>query len=81
VAEACVLGACRRAHRLSDGQRHVRGRRTVRDAQVWTRTGYIAVIPSRLRQHGWRVRSGGADQRVVDLRLPGRLLSETGPLR
>jgi hypothetical protein len=32
LAEACVLGAYHRAHRLSDGQRHVRGRLTVRDA-------------------------------------------------
>jgi transposase len=83
LAEACVLGAYRRAHRLSDEQRHVRGRLTVRDALVRTRTGYIAVIRSLLRQHGWRVRSGGAEafnQRVIELPLPGRLLSELGPL-
>jgi Transposase len=35
LAEACVLGAYRRAHRLSDEQRHVRARLTVRDALVW----------------------------------------------
>jgi transposase len=83
LAEASVLGAYRRAHRVSDDQRHVRGRLTVRDALVRTRTGYIAVIRSLLRQHGYRVRSGGADafiQRVRDLPLPGRLLSEVGPL-
>jgi Transposase len=34
LAEACVLGAYRRAHRLSDAQRHVRGRLGVRDALV-----------------------------------------------
>lgn len=34
VADACVLGAYRRAHRLSDPQRHVRGRLLVRDALV-----------------------------------------------
>ena len=61
LAEACVLGAYRRAHRLSDEQRHVRARLTVRDALVRTRTGYIAVIRSLLRQHGWRVRSGAAE--------------------
>lgn len=83
LAEACVLGAYHRAHRLSDDQRHVRARLTVRDALVRTRTGYIAVIRSLLRQHGCRVRSGGAEafsQRVRDLPLPGRLLSEIGPL-
>jgi transposase len=83
LAEASVLGAYRRAHRVSDDQRHVRGRLTVRDALVRTRTGYIAVIRSLLRQHGYRVRSGGAAafiERVRDLPLPGRLLSEIGPL-
>jgi transposase len=83
LAEAAVLGADRPAHRLSDDQRHVRGRLTVRDALVRTRTGYIAVIRSLLRQHGYRVRSGGADAfitRVRALPLPGRLLSEIGPL-
>ncbi|MBI2219488.1 MAG: hypothetical protein HYU51_19595, partial [Candidatus Rokubacteria bacterium] len=64
-------------------QRHGRARLTVRDARVRTRTGYIAVLRSVLRQHGWRVRSGGAEafiQRVRVLPLPGRLLSEIGPL-
>jgi transposase len=42
-----------------------------------------AVVRSLLRQHGYRVRSGGADAfllRVRDLRMPGRLRSEIGPL-
>ena len=83
LAEACVLGAYRRAHRLSDEQRHVRARLTVRDALVRTRTGYIAVIRSLLRQHGWRVRTGAADtfaHRVRELPLPGRVLSQVAPL-
>ena len=36
--------------------RYVRGRLTVRDALVRTRTGYISVIRALLRQHGWRCR-------------------------
>jgi transposase len=83
LAEACVLGAYRRAHRLSDAQRHVRGRLTVRDALVRTRTGYIAVIRALLRQHGWHVPTGSAEGfsgRVLGLPLPGRLLSELAPL-
>jgi transposase len=52
LAGACVLGASRRAHRLSDAQRPVRARLTVGDALVRTRTGYIAVARSLLRQHG-----------------------------
>jgi transposase len=83
LAEACRLGAYRRAHRLSDAQRHVRGRLTVRDALVRTRTGYISVIRALLRQHGWRVTSGSAEgfiRRVLALSLPDRLLSEVAPL-
>jgi transposase len=83
LAEACVLGAYRRAHRLSDAQRHVRARLTVRDALVRPRTRSIAVSRSLLRQHGWRVRPGSADgfsPRLRALPLPGRRLSEVAPL-
>ncbi len=83
LAEACVLGAYRPAHRVSDGQRHVRGRLGVRDALVRTRTRYIALIRARLRQDGWRVPTGSAEgfsRRVLALPLPGRLRSEAAPL-
>ena len=83
LAEACMLGAYRPAHRTSDAQRHVRARLAVRDTLVRTRTGYIALIRALLRRHGWRVPTGSADtfiRRVVALPLPGRLLSEVAPL-
>jgi transposase len=83
LQEACLLGAYRPAHRLSDAQRHVRGRLAVRDALVRTRTGYIALTRALLRRHGWRVATGSADtfsRRVMALPLPGRLLSEVAPL-
>jgi transposase len=83
LAEACLLGAYRPAHRLSDTQRHVRGRLAVREALVRTRTRYIALIRALLRRHGWQVPTGSAEtfsRRVVALPLPGRLLSEVAPL-
>ncbi|OGK77208.1 MAG: hypothetical protein A2X52_02845 [Candidatus Rokubacteria bacterium GWC2_70_16] len=83
LAEACLLGAYRPAHRLSDPQRHVRGRLGVRDALVHTRTRYISVIRALLRQHGYRVPSGSANSfidRVQGLPLPGRLRSVVAPL-
>jgi transposase len=83
LAEACLLGAYRPAHRLSDAQRHVRGRLLVRDALVRTRTAYISLIRALLRQHGYRVPSGSAEgflRRVRALALPGRLLSQIAPL-
>ena len=82
LAEACLLGAYRPAHRLSDPQRHVRGRLVVRDALVRTRTRYISIIRALLRQHGYRVPSGSAEHfvhRVQGLPLPGRLRSVVAP--
>jgi len=83
LAEACLLGAYRPAHRLSDAQRHVRARLTVRDALVRTRARYISLVRALLRQHGWPVPSGSAEgfpRRVMALPLPGWLRSEVAPL-
>ena len=83
LAEACLLGAYRPAHRLSDPQRPVRGRLTVRDAVVRTRTRYISLIRALLRQQGYRVPSGSAEgflHRVRAMTLPGRLVSTIAPL-
>jgi transposase len=83
LAEACLLGAYRAAHRLSDAQRHVRARLTVRDTLVRTRTRYISLTRALLRQHSWLVPSGSAEgfpRRVMALPLPGRLRSEVAPL-
>jgi transposase len=78
-----LLGAYRPAHRLSDAQRQVRGRLGVREALVRTRTRHISLIRALLRQHGYRVPSGGAEafiDRVAALPLPGRLRSLISPL-
>ncbi|OGK83870.1 MAG: hypothetical protein A2X52_23130 [Candidatus Rokubacteria bacterium GWC2_70_16] len=83
LRDACLLGAYRPAHRLSDPQRHVRGRLTVRDSVVRTRTRYISLIRALLRQQGSRVPSGSAEafvQRVAALPLPGQLLSTIAPV-
>jgi len=64
LQEACLLGAYRPAHRLSDAQRHVRGRLAVRDALVPTRTGSIVLIRALLRRHGWRVPTGSAGRQL-----------------
>jgi hypothetical protein len=73
LAEACLLGAYRPAHRLSDVQRHVRGRLGVRDALVRTRTRYISLVRALLRQQGYRVPSGSAEGFIQRVRaLPCR---------
>ena len=50
LAEPCLLGAYRPTHRLSDLQRHVRGRLLVRDAVVRTRTRATARSSGQLRR-------------------------------
>ena len=83
LADANVLGAYRPAHRLSDAQRHVRGRLGVREALVRTRTRYISLIRALLRQQGYRVPSGSAEgfvHRVGAMALPGQVRSMIAPL-
>jgi transposase len=83
LMEACRVGAYRRAHRVSDRQRQVRGQLAVREALVRTRTRYIAVIGALLRQQGIRVRGGGAERfvmRLQELTIPISLQEAIVPL-
>ncbi|MGH7426795.1 MAG: IS110 family transposase [Candidatus Methylomirabilaceae bacterium] len=84
LAEACRLGAYRRAHRASDGQRHVRAELAVRDALIRTRTRYVALTKALVRQDGLRLPSGGpehTDAKLAALPLPPALAAELAPLR
>lgn len=83
LAEACQLGAYRPAHRTSDAQRLVRADLAVREALVRTRSRYISVVRSLLRQEGLRVRGGEAKsfvRRVGELEVPTPLRSALEPL-
>src|SRR5262245_60057472 len=60
LAEACRLGAYRRAHRTSERQRRVRAELAVRDALVRSRTRCISVVRALLRREGIGVGSGGS---------------------
>jgi transposase len=83
LAEACKLGAYRPVHRTSDEQRHVRARLTVREALVRTRTRYVSLVRTLLRQQGLRVGTGTPErlaERVDQLGLSGRIMSEVAPL-
>src|SRR5918996_3804049 len=84
LAEACRLGAYRRAHRASDAQRHVRAELAVRDALVKTRTRYVAVMKALVRRDGLRLPSGEpahTDRKLAALPLPPALATELAPLR
>jgi transposase len=83
LAEACRLGAYRRAHRTSEEQRRVRAELAVREALVRTRARYISLVRSLLRREGIAVRSGAASSwivRVSELSLPQWLEAEIAPL-
>jgi len=83
LAEACRLGAYRRAHRLSDARRHVRAELAVRDALVRTRTRYIALAKSLVRRDGLRVAGSESErvaERIAALELSPTLAGELAPL-
>lgn len=84
LAEACQLGAYRRAHRTSDAQRTVRAPLVVREALVRTRTRYIAVVRALLRSEGVRVPGIGSARtfttRVAALAVPPALAPHLAPL-
>ena len=83
LAEACRLGAYRRAHRLSDARRHVRAELAVREALVRTRTRYIALAKSLVRRDGLRVAGGESERvaaRLAELELSPTLAGELAPL-
>lgn len=83
LAEACKLGAYRRAHRTSDEQRHVRSLLDVREGLIQTRTRFLSLIQAILSREGFRVATGSAKcfaARAAKLDLPQQLGSEIEPL-
>jgi transposase len=83
LAQACRLGAYRRAHRTSDPRRHVRGLLAVRENLVRTRTRWIVLVRDLLRREGLTVRRGHAEsfaKRVAELTVPDHLQREVAPL-
>ena len=90
LLDACVTGAYRPAHRLSEAQRHVRAELAVRDALVRTRTRLIALAKTFVRREGLRVAGSSASRVAAHLTAllatlpPGRpssvLTGELAPL-
>ncbi len=83
LAEACHVGAFRRAHRLSEPQRHVRAELAVRDVLVRTRSRYIGLLKALVRRDGLRVASSTPDHllaRLAAVPLSAPLVSELAPL-
>jgi len=60
LCEACALGAYHPAHRSSDTARARRAQIAVRDALVGSRTTYISLARTLVRQEGYRLSRGSA---------------------
>ncbi len=67
LAEACQLGAYRRAHRLSPARQQVRAELAVREALIRTRTRYVALVKALVRREGLRLPSGEPEHTVAKL--------------
>ena len=83
LAEACVLGAFRPAHRTSAEQRHVRSLLGVRESLVRTRARWLVLTQATLSREGVSVATGSAkcfSARVEKLELPEPLGGEIAPL-
>lgn len=83
LADACRLEAFRPAHRTSDRRRRMRAELVIRDALVRTRTKYVVLAGTLLRQHGIRVPSGNVDwfvTRVEALSVPPEQARVIDPL-
>lgn len=83
LAEACRLGAYRRAHRLSPARRHARSELAVRDALVRTRTRYVALVKALVRREGLRLPTGQPQHTVAKLAalpLAPSVMGELAPL-
>jgi len=83
LAEACRLGAYRRAHRTSAAQREVRAGLAVRDALVRTRVRYISLIRGLLRREGIGVPSGSSAaflRRLEGVAIPVALEATIAPV-
>jgi len=83
LAEACRLGAYRPAHRTSDPQRRVRARIAVREALVRTRSRYVVLIGSLLRQEGLHLPGGAPETfltRLQTVTVPEPLQQAIAPM-
>jgi transposase len=83
LCEAARTGVYRAAHRTSPKHRQWRAALAVRETMVATRTKYINLVRSLLRQHGVRVRacaSSALVRRVREIELDAALAAQVEPL-
>jgi transposase len=83
LADACVAGTYRKAHRASATRRQLKVQLAVRDALVRERAKHIVLMGTLVRQQGLRVATGSAEhfvQRLKQIELPVGLAAALAPL-
>lgn len=83
LATACRLGVYRPAHRVSAAQRAQRRTLRLREQLVRVRTRMVNQMRAQLRQEGYRLPSGSAEQAVARMRrlaIPDSLRDALAPL-
>jgi transposase len=83
LADACVSGTYRAAHRASEARRQVKARLAVRDALVRQRAKHLVLMGTLVGQQGLRVPTGQAKHfltRLKKVELPAPLTATLAPL-
>jgi transposase len=83
LADACRLGAYRKAHRTSDEMRHLRAQLAVRESLVRSRAKFISLTRALLRREGIGVPTGTSEHfptRLSSVEVPKHLKAEVAPL-
>jgi transposase len=83
LADACATGGFRRAHRLSNEQRHMRTVLGIRENLVETRTKFVNAISTVVRREGLRIGTGTTAhflERLARVPLTEGMKAEISPL-
>lgn len=83
LADACMAGTYREAHRSSAARRQLRAQLAIREALVRERAKHIVLMGALVRQHGLRVATGLAEHfltRLKEVELPTTLAATLVPL-
>lgn len=83
LADACVSGTYREAHRTSAGRRQLKAQLAVRESLVRERAKHIVLMGALVRQQGLRVATGLAEHfvtRLKEVELPSHLTTTLEPL-
>lgn len=83
LADACLSGMYRKAHRASAARRELKARLAVRDSLVRERAKHLRLMGTLVRSQGLRVETGSADhflERLERVELPERLAVLLEPL-